>query len=87
MSLSTAPASPVRDEDLGGDHDDDANEKPSTSVALAIDDDEIEFIDYVDESQLEHVMKLVIQDLSEPYSSTSLLLSCGDAPSLPVVHV
>ena len=32
--------------------------------------DDIEFVDYVDESQLEHVMKLVLQDLSEPYSST-----------------
>lgn len=30
----------------------------------------IEFKDYKDESQLEHVMKLVLQDLSEPYSST-----------------
>lgn len=29
-----------------------------------------EFADYVDETQLEHVMKLVLQDLSEPYSST-----------------
>jgi hypothetical protein len=28
------------------------------------------FADYVDETQLEHVMKLVLQDLSEPYSST-----------------
>jgi hypothetical protein len=82
MSLSTVPASPILDEDLGGGNDDDAHEKPSTSVPLlSIDDDEIEFIDYVDESQLEHVMKLVIQDLSEPYSSTLSLLSCGDAPS------
>lgn len=29
----------------------------------------IEFVDYKDESQLEDVMNLVIQDLSEPYSS------------------
>ena len=34
--------------------------------------DDIEFVDYVDESQLEHVMKLVLQDLSEPYSSKSV---------------
>ena len=32
-------------------------------------DGKIEFQDYKDESQLEHVMKLVLQDLSEPYSS------------------
>lgn len=32
--------------------------------------EEIEFRDYADESQLEHVMKLVTTDLSEPYSST-----------------
>ena len=31
--------------------------------------EDIEFVDYEDETQLEHVMKLVIQDLSEPYSS------------------
>jgi hypothetical protein len=30
----------------------------------------IRFVDYVDESQLEHVMSLVGRDLSEPYSST-----------------
>jgi hypothetical protein len=29
----------------------------------------VEFKDYEDESQLEHVMKLVTKDLSEPYSS------------------
>ena len=46
--------------------------KHSTSF-LKIDDDpnnDILFVDYKDESQLDHVMKLVIQDLSEPYSST-----------------
>jgi hypothetical protein len=35
--------------------------------------DEIEgirFVDYVNESQLDHVMSLVGRDLSEPYSST-----------------
>ena len=35
---------------------------------------EIEFQDYKDESQLPHVMKLVLQDLSEPYSSKLLFL-------------
>ncbi len=30
--------------------------------------DGIEFVDYVDERQLEDVMRLVGQDLSEPYS-------------------
>lgn len=30
---------------------------------------EIEFRDYMNESQLDHVMQLVTQDLSEPYSS------------------
>ena len=35
---------------------------------------EIEFQDYKDESQLTHVMKLVLQDLSEPYSSKLLFL-------------
>jgi hypothetical protein len=29
----------------------------------------IEFVDYANESQLEHVMDLVSRDLSEPYSS------------------
>ena len=46
--------------------------KHSTSF-LKIDDDpnnDILFVDYKDESQLDQVMKLVIQDLSEPYSST-----------------
>jgi hypothetical protein len=41
------------------------------------DDDEvipgIRFVDYVDESQLDQVMSLVGRDLSEPYSSKSLL--------------
>jgi hypothetical protein len=39
------------------------------------DDEEIagvRFVDYVDESQLEHVMSLVGNDLSEPYSSEFL---------------
>lgn len=31
----------------------------------------IRFVDYVDESQLDHVMSLVGRDLSEPYSSKS----------------
>lgn len=31
--------------------------------------DGIEFVDYVNEEQLEDVMRLVGQDLSEPYSS------------------
>lgn len=35
----------------------------------------IEFVDYADESQLEHVMDLVSRDLSEPYSS-KYLYSC-----------
>ena len=38
-------------------------EKPSEESA-------IEFQDYLDESQLDAVMQLVTQDLSEPYSST-----------------
>lgn len=29
----------------------------------------IQFVDYIDESQLDHVMSLVGRDLSEPYSS------------------
>jgi hypothetical protein len=36
-----------------------------------------EFADYVDETQLEHVMKLVLQDLSGPYSS--MLTYCSVA--------
>ena len=32
--------------------------------------DGITFVDYTDESQLDHVMSLVGRDLSEPYSST-----------------
>ena len=36
------------------------------------DADLIEFSDYKNEAQLEHVMKLVLQDLSEPYSSKLL---------------
>ncbi|KAL3775778.1 hypothetical protein ACHAWO_003627 [Cyclotella atomus] len=39
----------------------------------------IKLIDYVDESQLEDVMRLVGQDLSEPYSS----LSCASLQSPP----
>jgi hypothetical protein len=41
------------------------------------DDDEciegIRFVDYVDESQLHHVMNLVGRDLSEPYSSKNTI--------------
>ena len=33
------------------------------------DSSNIEFVNYEDESQLEAVMNLVLQDLSEPYSS------------------
>ena len=47
-------------------------------VCLPMDDDspatDILFVDYKDESQLDHVMKLVIQDLSEPYSSECKIL-------------
>jgi hypothetical protein len=39
---------------------------------MSLDFGSIEFKDYKDESQLEHVMKLVTTDLSEPYSSTIL---------------
>jgi hypothetical protein len=35
--------------------------------------DGIQFVDYADESQLDHVMSLVGRDLSEPYSSTSMV--------------
>jgi hypothetical protein len=34
----------------------------------------IDLTDYVDESQLDDVMRLVGQDLSEPYSSELLLV-------------
>ena len=37
--------------------------------------DGIEFVDYVDERQLEDVMRLVGQDLSEPYSGEDFTLS------------
>lgn len=37
--------------------------------------DGIEFVDYVDEGQLEDVMRLVGQDLSEPYSGEGVSLS------------
>ena len=36
--------------------------------------DGIEFVDYVDERQLEDVMRLVGQDLSEPYSGERCFL-------------
>ena len=38
--------------------------------------DGIDLINYVDESQLEDVMRLVGQDLSEPYSSKWETTSC-----------
>jgi hypothetical protein len=37
--------------------------------------DGIEFVDYIDERQLEDVMRLVGQDLSEPYSGEDFTLS------------
>ena len=49
------------------------------SIPLVTDDqlddaiEGIRFVDYVDESQLEHVMSLVGRDLSEPYSSAYIL--------------
>jgi hypothetical protein len=44
--------------------------KPPSSITNQHETKSFEFADYVDETQLEHVMKLVLQDLSEPYSST-----------------
>lgn len=42
---------------------------PSSSSAAALPAIEgIQFVDYVDEEQLDDVMRLVGQDLSEPYS-------------------
>ena len=32
---------------------------------------DVEYVDYENEAQLEHVMNLVTKDLSEPYSSKS----------------
>lgn len=47
-----------------------SSEEQNEDRALDSSASKIEFKDYKDESQLEHVMKLVLQDLSEPYSST-----------------
>ena len=82
-----------------GDNDEDTGKRkkpvitPSTSF-LSIDDDpnnDIMFVDYKDESQLDHVMKLVIQDLSEPYSSEyfpyRLVQATEDASGLGCLHV
>lgn len=44
--------------------------------------DGIDLIDYVDESQLNDVMRLVGQDLSEPYSSEFL----DESRSTALVH-
>lgn len=44
-------------------------EAPMTASPDSNDDTSIEFQVYQDESQLGEVMKLVLQDLSEPYSS------------------
>jgi len=56
------------------DNDNDDNKNESSSLKDDDDDDTsiegIEFVDYMDESQLEYVMDLVGRDLSEPYSST-----------------
>jgi hypothetical protein len=63
--------------------------KPSSSVknstttnTIDAQDDEdectiegIRFVDYVDESQLHHVMNLVGRDLSEPYSGKNVVSS------------
>jgi hypothetical protein len=43
------------------------NDTQNTYTEIQIDG--IRFEDYIDESQLDHVMSLVGQDLSEPYSS------------------
>jgi peptide alpha-N-acetyltransferase len=40
------------------------------ALSSTCDSNQIEFQDYMDESQLDHVMQLVTKDLSEPYSST-----------------
>ena len=65
------------------DDDDDQNANDDINVQL-IPIDGIKFVDYTDESQLDHVMSLVGRDLSEPYSST-YDVSCR--PSLPVFNV
>jgi hypothetical protein len=44
-------------------------EKDSDDLLAAAAED-IEFVNYENEAQLEHVMNLVTKDLSEPYSST-----------------
>ena len=62
--------------------DDDQNANDDINVQL-IPIDGIKFVDYTDESQLDHVMSLVGRDLSEPYSST-YDVSCR--PSLPVFN-
>jgi hypothetical protein len=51
------------------------NKQDVTDVKVSVDEIEgIEFIDYRDESQIDAVMSLVGRDLSEPYSSTFLLV-------------
>jgi hypothetical protein len=51
------------------------NKQDVTDGKVSVDEIEgIEFIDYHDESQIDAVMSLVGRDLSEPYSSTFLLV-------------
>jgi hypothetical protein len=47
----------------------------------------IHFVDYKDESQLDHVMELVGRDLSEPYSSASLYQLLLAVCYLCIVHI
>ena len=57
-------------DDCGDDGDNDNVNKDDKKLEL-VQINGIRFIDYSDESQLDHVMSLVGRDLSEPYSSTS----------------
>ena len=57
------------------------------SVKMIESSENIEFRDYADESQLEHVMKLVTTDLSEPYSSTCTVLVGSKVGAKPPVTV
>jgi hypothetical protein len=63
------------------------NKQDITDVKVSVDEIEgIEFIDYRDESQIDAVMSLVGRDLSEPYSSTFLLVVFQNMCNIRFTH-
>ena len=71
MDSSCIPEAAMDESSGTADADNQLNEARDLLAKLSIQSDipGIRFVNYKDESQLHHVMRLVGDDLSEPYSS------------------